>query len=123
MTHLWKIEDISYKWLNIDGRECLKVNDYIIELPELSLPENARYVGPLLQGLYGRHRPFISRRLQLLLLMTLDHNPNYFQTVTKRKWYCFEDEHQKSCRPRKIVKKQRKSKAKVRVEPYIVELD
>ena len=88
MTHLWKIEDFRYKWLNTDGGDCLQINKYIIRLPELPIPENARYIGPLLQGLYGRQRPCtISRRLQLLLIVTLERDPNYFDNLTKRRWY------------------------------------
>ena len=87
-TDPWKIEDFRYMWLLRDGGDRLKINDHTIKLPELPIPENAQYLGPLLQGLYGRQRPCtISRRLQLLLLNTLERDPNYFSNITKRQWF------------------------------------
>ena len=112
----------SYKWMSIDGRDCLKVNDYIIELPDLPLPENARYIGPLLQGLYGRHRPTISQRLQQLLICTLDNDPTYFDNVKRRQWYYIPQPEKNHRKPRKIAKK-RGRKPKTPHQPSIVELD
>ena len=120
MTRLWKIADFRYKWLNIDGRDYLKINDYMLELPVLSIPENARYIGPLLQGLYGRHRPCtISRRLQLLLIETLEHDPNYFQNVMERRWYYIPQVENKS----RNIKKKRGRKPRAYIQTPVVELD
>ena len=95
----------------------------MIELPDLPLPENARYIGPLLHGLYGRDRPCtISRRLQCLLMNTLDSNPDFFKNVKKREWYYISQPEKKHHKPRRILKK-RGRKPKAREEQSIVELD
>ena len=115
--------DFFYKWMSFEGRDCLRLNDFIIELPDLPLPENARFIGPLLQGLYGRHRPTISQRLQQLLICTLDNDPNYFDNVKRRRrWYYIVQPEKNHRNPRKIAKK-RGRKPKAREQPSIVELD
>lgn len=115
--------DFSYKWMSMEGRDCLRLNDYVIELPELPLPENARYIGPLLQGLYGRHRPNISQRLQQFLICTLENDPNYFDNVKRqRRWYYIPQPEKNHRKPRKIAKK-RGRKPKACAQPSIVEID
>lgn len=115
--------DFSYKWMSFDGRDCLKLNDYIIELPDLPLPENARYIGPLLNGLYGFYRPSISPRVQQLLIRTLENDPNYFDNVQKRgRWYFILQPQKNKHYIRKTVKRRgRKPKASPKLS--IVELD
>ena len=114
MTRCSDTPDYTYKWMNFDGRDCLKINDYMIDLPDLPLPDNARYIGPLLQGLYGRHRPCtLSRRLQCLLMCTLEHNPDFFNNVKRRGWYYIPQPEKNQRKPRKIPKKRgRKPKAR-----------
>lgn len=123
MTQCSDTADYRYKWINFDGRDCLRINDYMIELPDLPVPENARYIGPLLQGLYGRHRPCtLSRRLQCLLMFTLELNPDFFNNVKKREWYYIPQPEKKHRKPRMILKK-RGRKPKAREQQSIVELD
>ena len=120
--------DSTYKWLAMNDKVWLKLDDYMIELPDLPLPEHARYTGPLLQGLYGRDLPCtISKRLQSLIIGTLEHNPDYFETIRQRRWYYFPQAESRTRNPRKIAKKRGRKpkgrKSKGHTEPTIVELD
>ena len=82
MTHSLQTPDFAYKWMNFDGRDHLKINDYILEFPDLLLPYNSRYIGHLIQGLYGCKKPcIISKLLQCMLLRKLEHT---IQTTSTR---------------------------------------
>ena len=124
-TDPWRIEDFRYTWLPCDGGDSLKINDHTIKLPELPIPENAQYLGPLLQGLYGRQRPCtISRRLQLLLLDTLQRDPNYFSNITKRRWYYIPRTDKQSLKePKKRGRPFGSKNKKKRGRPKVIQLN
>ena len=78
---------ICYEWLTLYGRDWLKINDFMLELPPLSLPNNTQYSGPVLQHLYGQDKSIVlSQRVLRLLISTLDKNPDYFDAIQSRSW-------------------------------------
>ena len=75
-------------WTFSGSTALLQIDDHIVHLPPLPLPENTEYNKPLVHGIYTCFNREPNKRLKELLIMTIDKDPNFFINISgTTRWF------------------------------------